>query len=125
MSTMFAIVEEYAKHSALNAGQVLQGLRHVASHPGADVVAAPGTTVHLRRSVLIRAKRVLNDFCFAVIPPHWHHTRDELRDMRAVSMRRWFLYGYSAWRFDQSGEPRSDLRNVDPRWDPRCQKAEA
>jgi hypothetical protein len=63
---------------------------------------------------------VANDLYFALIPPHWHHTRDELRGMTRVSMARWYRYGYCAWRFNEDGEPKSDLAGADRRWDPRC-----
>jgi hypothetical protein len=118
-----AILEEYAKHSVLNLGQAMHGLRYIYSHPDCDEAAAPGTGKHLALSLSLRAKRIANDFFFAVIPPHWHHTDEDLRVMRTVPLRKWFFYGYSAWRFSESGEVRGDLDgNVDRRWDPRCKR---
>jgi hypothetical protein len=113
-------MEEYAKHAALNLGQALQGIRYVYSHPTIDARAPRGTAKHVALSLALRTKRIVNDLFFASIPPHWHHTADELRGMTTVSIARWFQYGYCAWRFDQTGEPRADLADVDRRWDPRC-----
>ena len=117
--------EEYAKHSVLNFGQVLHGIAHVGSHPDVDEVAARGSFQHLRSSVLIRTRRIGNDLFFAVIPPHWHHTPDELRVMRGVPIGKWFLYGFEAWRFTESGDVKADLSAADPRWDPRCKHSPA
>jgi len=120
---MFSTLEEYAKHAALNVGQALQGIRYFYSHPDVDAVAARGSVSHVSRSFRIRGKQVLNDLFFAVIPPHWHHTREELAGMRDVPLGAWFSYGYCAWRFDDTGKPKSDLSGVDRRWDPRCREA--
>ena len=57
------------------------------------------------------------------IPPHWHHTRDELRGLCGVPIGRWFWYGYCAWRFDENGQAKASLDGVDRRWDPRCDDA--
>ena len=114
-------VEEYAKHAALNFGQALQGVRYFYSHPDIDQVASRGTPKHALLSGYIRSKRVVNDLFFAVIPPHWHHTKQELRGMCNVPMVRWFQYGYCAWRFTDTGELKTNLTDVDKRWDPRCQ----
>lgn len=114
--------EEYAKHTALNLGQALQGLRYLTSHPDVDTRAPRGTLQHALLSTALRARRVANDLLFAAIPPHWHHTPEELVGMTTISLRRWFQYGYCAWRFTDTGEPRTDLdAHVDRRWDPRCQ----
>jgi hypothetical protein len=117
---MFYWLEEYLKHFALNLGQTLQGLRYFYSHPDVDSIAARGSIEHFRRSLRIRSKRVLNDFFFAAIPPHWHHTPEELAGMRNVALGRWFQYGYCAWRFTETGEIKNDLSRADRRWDPRC-----
>jgi hypothetical protein len=114
-------LEEYAKHAALNLGQALQGLRYLTSHPDLDTRAPRGGLRHAVLSTALRTRRVTNDLFFAAIPPHWHHTREELRVMTAIPISRWFQYGYCAWRFTDNGEPRSDLGpHVDRRWDPRC-----
>lgn len=119
------LIEEYVKHTALNLGQALHGMRHWTSHPDIDARAARGTARHLALSVALRSKRIANDLFFAAIPPHWHHTREELAQIAAVSTRRWFRYGYCAWRFDDTGAPRADLTGVDTRWDPRCEPTRA
>jgi hypothetical protein len=117
---MIQVLEEYARHAALNFGQALQGVRYFYSHPDIDRGAARGTAKHLIRSMSLRAKRVVGDVFFAVMPPHGHHSRDELRGMTSIAMSRWFQYGYCAWRFDETGAPQSDLSEIDRRWDPRC-----
>ena len=113
-------LEEYAKHAALNFGQALQGMRYFYSHPDVDDLAPRGSFKHFARSLVIRTKRVANDLFFAAIPPHWHHTPEELTAICGVSFPRWFQYGYCAWRFTDSGDPKTSLLDVDRRWDPRC-----
>jgi hypothetical protein len=117
---MLQFAEEYAKHAALNFGQAMQGLRYFFSHPDMDRVARRGSLRHAFASVGLRARRIANDLYFALIPPRWHHTREELRGMTQVSMGRWFQYGYCAWRFTGEGAVKPDLSGVDRRWDPRC-----
>jgi len=112
--------EEYVKHAALNLGQALQGMRYLFSHPDMDDVAARGTFRHALLSSNLRTKRVLNDLFFGIIPPHRHHTKEELADMCRTPLIRWFQYGYCAWRFTENGDLREDLAGVDRRWDPRC-----
>jgi len=123
--TLAAILEEYAKHSALNFGQVLHGVVHVGSHPDIDEIAARGSLPHVVLSVLLRTRRLGNDLFFAVIPPHWHHTPDELRVIRTVPIGKWFFYGFAAWRFTESGAVKPDLSAADRRWDPRCKRSPA
>jgi len=114
-------LEEYAKHTALNFGQVMQGVRYIYSHPDFDAVAARGSLKHFWLSFCFRTKRIANDLYFTVTPPHWHHAPGELRGMLAVPFKKWFFYGYSAWQFNEDGEVRTDLNGTeDRRWDPRC-----
>jgi hypothetical protein len=119
---MLGFFEEYLKHFALNFGQALQGVRYFFSHPDIDAAAPRGTIRHAALSAGLRSKRVVNDLCFALIPPHWHHTREELSSMKRIPTLRWFQYGYCAWRFTGSGEVKQELAGVDRRWDPRCQR---
>jgi len=113
--------EEYIKHTALNLGQALQGIRYFHSHPDADSQAARGSLRHLVQSCRIRAPRILNDLFFAAILPHWHHSEDELAQLTQVPLLLWFQYGYCAWRFDDTGQRKEPLpQDVDRRWDPRC-----
>jgi hypothetical protein len=121
---MFRFLEEYLKHFALNFGQALQGIRYFFSHPDIDEAARRGTVRHAVLSAILRSKRVVNDLFFALIPPHSHHTREELSSMRHTPALRWFQYGYCAWRFTESGEIKEDLAGVDKRWDPRCRRTE-
>lgn len=117
-------LEEYAKHSALNFGQFLHSALNFSSHPDVDEVAPRGTARHLLFSASLRSRRLVNDLFFALIPPHWHHTPAELSALRGVPLRKWFFYGFAAWRFTESGEVRADLSSADPRWDPRCKLAQ-
>ncbi len=116
------VFEEYLKHFALNIGQAFQGIRYFWTHPDIDVLVARGQLLHVWLSFCLRAKRIANDLFFAILPPHWHHTKDELAGMRSISVHRWFQYGYCAWRFDENGNPRVDIGQVDRRWDPRCKQ---
>jgi hypothetical protein len=119
------LFEEYAGHAALNFGQALQGLRYFFSHPDIDELSPRGTARHAVLSARLRSKRVANDLFFALIPPHWHHTRQELDSIRQVPITRWFQYGYCAWRFTESGAVKADLAGTDRRWDPRCTRPAA
>jgi hypothetical protein len=114
-------LEEYLKHFALNFGQALQGIRYIYSHPDVDLISSRGSLRHIALSFRIRLQRIANDLFFAIIPPHWHHTPEELSGMCRVSLARWFQYGYGAWRFTERGEIKTDLSIVDRRWGPRCQ----
>jgi len=118
---MLRFLKEYIKHCALNFGQALQGVRYFFSHPDADRLSPRGSLKHILLSIRLRSWRVVNDLFFAVIPPHWHHTREELSAMLNIPTWRWFQYGYCAWRFTASGEVKKDLTAIDRRWDPRCQ----
>lgn len=112
---------EYYRHSVLNLGQALQGIRYIHSHPDIDKVANRGSFKHFKHSLLKRLKLVVNGFYFALIPPHWHHTKEEIRSFHGVSAARWFMYGYCAWRFNEKGEFKKLNGTEDPRWDPRCE----
>lgn len=118
--------EEYAKHSALNLGQALHELRFFYSHPDFDKKAPRGSLKHFQLSCEQRSKRALNDLFYATIPPHWHHSEDELASLHQVPIRNWFLAGYSAWRFNEDGTFKDgDMTGVDQRWDPRCLEHDA
>jgi hypothetical protein len=120
---MVYFFEEYIKHAALNFGQAAQGIRYLFSHPDIDKFAPRGTARHLWLSMVLRSKRILNDLFFALLPPHWHHTREQLVIMRGIPISKWFQYGYCAWKFTKDGDIRNDLpASVDKRWDPRCKK---
>lgn len=117
---MIQWIEEYAKHTALNLGQTLHGVRYLLSHPDIDRTAPRGSLRHAALSGRLRLMRVFNDLFFALAPPHLHHTRAELGAMRTQSLGRWFQCGYGAWRFTENGELKPDVAGADPRWDPRC-----
>ena len=120
---LLRFLEDYGKHAMLNFGQALQGVRYLFSHPDIDRRARRGTVAHAGLSARLRLRRIANDVFFAILPPQSHHTAEELRAMSPISVSRWFQYGYCAWRFDESGEPKRDLTGVDRRWDPRCRVA--
>ena len=117
---MIPMIQAYYKHFALNFGQALQGLHYLGTHPDVDAVAARGTVRHALLSIQLRSRRVLNDLFFALIPPQWHHTDEELKAMLSIPARQWFQYGYCAWRFTDTGIVKENLEGVDRRWDPRC-----
>src|ERR1700761_2236581 len=117
---MRRFLEEYAKHAVLNFGQALQGLRWFFSHPDIDAEAPRGSLRHMLRSAGKRGRLVANDLFFALLPPHWHHTSEELQGLCAIPAARWFQYGYCAWRFDADGQEKADLAGADGRSDPRC-----
>ena len=119
---MLHFLEEYFKHAALNFGQALQGVRYIFSHPDIDAISPKGSIRHAALSAGLRFRRIVNDLFFALIPPHWHHTREELSATRSIATQRWFQYGYCAWRFTNDGEIKQDLTGVDRRWDPRCRE---
>ena len=116
------VLEEYIKHSSLNIGQALQGIRYLLTHPDIDELAPRGHSRHAFLSFRLRAKRIINDLFFAAIPPHWHHSKEELSSMCKTPLHRWFQYGYCAWRFTEDGRLRDDVVGVDRRWDPRCKQ---
>lgn len=118
---MFIWMEAYLKHSALNFGQALQGLRYLFTHPDMDRIAPPGTVRHAVRSLPLRIARIGNDLFFTVLPPQWHHSREELETLRRFSVRHWFQCGYGPYRFVETGDLHTDLDALpEPRWDPRC-----
>jgi len=111
---------EYLKHSALNLGQALQGLRYIHSHPDIDRIAKRGSVKHVFCSVLVRTIVIVNDLYFSLFPPHWHHTAEEIKSFHAAPIGLWFQYGYCAWRFDENGSSKELSGEEDRRWDPRC-----
>lgn len=116
-------MEEYLKHSALNFGQALQGIRFLFTHPDIDRIAPPGSLRHVAHAVPLRLKRIGNDLFFALLPPRWHHSREELATLHGLPVRRWFQAGYGPYRFSESGDllPRAEATH-EPRWDPRCRE---
>jgi hypothetical protein len=111
---------EYLKHSTLNLGQALQGLRYIYSHPDIDRIAKRGTLRHLVFSIVLRSSTILNDVYFSLFPPHWHHTPEEIKAFHSATVKLWFQYGYCAWRFDENGGYKELSGKEDRRWDPRC-----
>lgn len=96
---MSSIAEEYWKHTALNLGQVVRDLRYFYYHPDADKIAAEGTLKHYSYSGLRRIGSLGNNIFYSIIPPHWHHTKEELELMKPGSAKEWFLHGYAPWSF--------------------------
>jgi hypothetical protein len=115
--------EEYAKHSALNFGQALQGMRYLLTHPDMDRISPPGTMRHMLHAVPLRLKRIGNDLFFALLPPHWHHSADELATLQSMPVSEWFQAGYGPYRFSEHGGRLAGHEIVrDARWDPRCRE---
>lgn len=118
---MSSWTEEYFKHAALNFGQALQGLRFLHTHPDIDRIARPGTLRHRLHALPLRLRRGANDLLFAVLPPRWHHTREELAVFAHAPVGLWFQAGFAPCGFGETGErlpPEDRVREA--RWDPRC-----
>ena len=113
---------EYLKHSVLNLGQALQSVRYFYSHPDIDKVAKRRAFKHIFCSIILRVGLILNDFYFTIWPPHWHHTKDDIKSFQLASTKQWFQYGYCAWRFNEKGEYKVLTGQEDRRWDPRCKE---
>lgn len=92
-------LDEYWKHTALNLGQAARDLRYFSSHPDADSFAPEGCIRHRLLSAGFRLRSFVNNLFYSVIPPHWHHTPQELAQMHPGSARRWFLHGYAPWTY--------------------------
>lgn len=121
MRVLKKIAIEYLRHSALNFGQAMQGIRYFYSHPTIDKIAIRGTPRHFHLSLRIRIKLILNDLFFAVIPPQWHHSEAELASLHEFSVWMWFEAGFMPWKFkDETLQKRTLTGSEDRRWDPRC-----
>ncbi|WP_413288283.1 hypothetical protein [Bdellovibrio sp. HCB337] len=94
-----SFTEEYLKHTALNLGQLARDFRYFYYHPDADKVAKEGSLRHYVYSSGRRVKSMGNNLFYSVIPPHWHHTAEDLMTMPAGSMKEWFLHGYAPWEY--------------------------
>jgi len=64
-------MRDYAKHSALNLGQVLRHLRYLTDLPDTPRVKATKQ----------RLRWIANDLYYTVTPGQWHHTQDELDEL--------------------------------------------
>jgi hypothetical protein len=86
--------EEYVKHTALNLGQAARAVVNLHKmHP--DESDLPRS---IRRSLL----ELANNLYYAIIPPHTHHTPDELKDLARLRVWEWFLCGYGDREYWQS-----------------------
>ena len=68
-------MKDYAKHSALNLGQVLRHLRYITSLPDTPKLEA------LKK----RLRWMANDLYYTVTPGQWHHTQAELDELSSYS----------------------------------------
>ena len=120
---MLTQLEDYLKHAALNLGQAMQGMRYLLTHPDIDRIAPPGTARHALHAVPLRLKRIVNDLFFAILPPRWHHSAEEMEIFRHWPVSHWFQCGYGPYRFSETGGRRTDLADLpERRWDPRCRE---
>lgn len=94
-----SVIEEYWKHTALNLGQAVRDIRFIYYHPDADRLAKEGTLKHYAYSVFRRIKSFENNAFYSIIPPHWHHTAEDLVGMQPATAREWFLHGYAPWTY--------------------------
>jgi hypothetical protein len=94
-----SLLNEYWKHTALNLGQLVRDFRFFYYHPASDRIAREGTAKHYAASFVHRLRSMGNNAFYAIVPPHWHHTAEDLRSMSSVQTHKWFLHGYAPWRF--------------------------
>lgn len=64
-------LRDYAKHSALNLGQVLRHLRYLTDLPDTP----------RNKAIKQRLRWIANDLYYTVTPGQWHHTQDELDEL--------------------------------------------
>jgi hypothetical protein len=85
------VLKEYAKHSALNAGQAARDLRYLHDYPDAGSVSS---------SIKKRLLSLANNVKYTIKSPHSHHEVEDLVHMDKGRLRDWFLYGYdpSEWK---------------------------
>lgn len=89
--------KDYLKHSALNAGQAARDVRYIHDHPHAVDASVGGVARHVIESIKKRVPSLANNLKYTAIPPQWHHTPDELLELRKATARKWFLHGYAPW----------------------------
>jgi hypothetical protein len=76
----------------------MRDLRYFFDHPNAEKVARPGTAKYAAASASSRVPSAFSNAWYTVIPPHLHHTEEELRDMTdRLQLRRFFMEGYDPW----------------------------
>ena len=68
-------IEDWAKHSTLNFGQILHHLKHLTDLPDTPRIEA------LKQ----RLAYIANDALFAVLPPQTHHTPEQIAELRKYS----------------------------------------
>jgi hypothetical protein len=83
------VLEEYGKHSALNAGQAMRDLRYLHDYPGAAGIAS---------SIKKRLSSLANNVKYTIKSPHSHHEAKDLVHMDKGRLRDWFLHGYAPWK---------------------------
>lgn len=91
--------DEYIKHTFLNLGQAARDIRYFYYHPDADKNPLIGRSSHFLLSLFLRLKNLANNLFYALIPPHWHHSKEELMNMTSGTVKEWFLYGYAPWEY--------------------------
>ncbi len=92
-------LEQYFKHSALNLGQAARDLRYFYFHPNADKLNSKSRAFHYFYSFLLRTRSFGKNIFYSVIPPHFHHKREDLEYMLPASESEWFLHGYAPWAY--------------------------
>lgn len=103
----FSILEEYWKHTALNLGQAARDIRFFYYHPDADEFADEGSGKNVAYSIVRRAGSFGNNIFYSIIPPHWHHTKEDLQYMMPASAKEWFLHGYAPWKYADPSKEKS------------------
>lgn len=105
MPSKRSYLDEYWKHTALNIGQLVRDFRFFYHHPAASKVAREATIKYCIVSFGYRLRSMGYNTLYAILPPHWHHSAEDLQSMSPVGAYKWFLHGYAPWRFpDPRGE---------------------
>ena len=77
-------IEDWAKHSTLNIGQVLRHVRYLFDLPDTPRLQAAKQ----------RAKWIVNDLIYAALPPQTHHTPEQIEELTGLTYTELLKMGY-------------------------------
>jgi hypothetical protein len=98
---MLYFFECYLKHTALNVGQLTRDIRFFYYHPKAENKFAPSIR-RLTCAVTLRIESFFINLYYSLLPPHFHHTNEELTELKKSTLIHWFLFGYAPWNYDKN-----------------------
>jgi hypothetical protein len=87
---------EYGQHSRLNLGQAARDARWMFDHPDAD---SPLDAARIRLPSLAK------NLFYSRIPPHLHHSKEELAPFEHTNAKDLFMYGYAPWNHKDPTSP--------------------